>query len=67
MVQVDGIKKTRIEHYGLDLPHFAKHLRTFGKAGTVKIGKKNKVNNYGTMCIFIGCASRYVLLHVEPS
>ena len=39
VTEVDGIKKTRCEHYCGKLPKFASYLRTWGEAGTVKIGK----------------------------
>lgn len=58
VISVDGVEKSRYEHFGQKrLPRFATHLRTWGEAGTVKIGKKNKVDNYGTTCVFIGYSS----------
>jgi hypothetical protein len=36
LVTIKGIKKTRIEHYGLPLLRFAQYLHTWGEARTVK-------------------------------
>ena len=36
VIEINGIKKTRIEHYtNKGLPGYARYLRTFGEAGTV--------------------------------
>ena len=37
VVEVNGVVKTRYEHFIGQNPMFAKHLRTWGEAGTVKI------------------------------
>ena len=44
ILELDGVEKTRIEHFGYDVPGFAKHLRTWGEAGTIKLQKVNKVD-----------------------
>ena len=54
-----GVVKSRTEHFGYEMPGFAKHLRTWGEAGVVKLKKVNKVDNYGTTCIFIGYANHH--------
>ena len=59
ILELDGVEKTRIEHYGYDVPGFAKHLRTWGEAGTIKLKKVNKVDNYGVTCIFVGYANHH--------
>gem|GEM_PF-6951265 len=55
---IDGEDKTRYEHWCGKLPRFAKHLRTWGEAGTVKtITKKvSKVLDRGIQCMFVGYA-----------
>jgi hypothetical protein len=42
LITINKVKKTRIEHYGLPLPKFAKYLRTWGEAGIMKTGKDGK-------------------------
>ncbi len=39
LTTINGVKKTKIEHYGLPLPIFAQYLCTWGEAGTIKTGK----------------------------
>ena len=56
ILEVDGVEKTRIENFGYDVPGFAKHLHTWGEAGTIKLQKFNKVDKYGVTCIFVGYA-----------
>jgi hypothetical protein len=58
-VEINQVLKSRIEHYGYPLPRFAKHLRTWGEAGTVMLKKVNKVENYGVTCMFIGYANNH--------
>jgi len=36
VTEVNGINKTRAEHYGGKIPKFAKNLRIWGEAGVVK-------------------------------
>jgi hypothetical protein len=54
-----GIKKTRIEHYGLTLPRFAQYLHTWGEAGTAKTGKDRKMGDRGVTCMFVGYVSNH--------
>lgn len=56
-VKIDGEVKLQIEHFGYPLPQFAKRLRTWGKASTVKLKKINKVDNYGVTSVFVGYAN----------
>ena len=55
---LNGKTATRYIHWGGESPKFAKHLRTWGDAGTVKVatGKAPKLNNRGATCIFLGYA-----------
>ena len=48
-----------LEHFGYALPRFAKHLKTWDEAGTVKLEKVNKVDNYGVTCFFVGYANNH--------
>jgi hypothetical protein len=57
-IKIDGVIKTRDEHFSGKLPEFSKHLRTWGEAGVVKTKKSMdpKMNNRGTTCMFVGYA-----------
>jgi hypothetical protein len=46
-VTVNGETKTRWEHTGHKIPLWVKFLWTFGEAGTVKEGKKEKGSGQG--------------------
>ena len=56
VIDMEGITKTCYEHFVGQNPMFTKHLRTWGKAGTVKIKTSTspKLNDKGTHCMFIG-------------
>jgi len=58
VVEIDRTKLTRFEHLFKKIPKFAKHLRTWGEAGTVKTKQKMapKLENRGDMCMFVGYA-----------
>ena len=43
-VAIDGITKPFVEYWSGKIPAFAKHLRTWGKAGVVKIKTKTTPN-----------------------
>ena len=58
-IELDGVKKTRIEHYQGSLPAFANQLRTIGEAGTVRIGKNGKIKDRGVTMLFIGYATQH--------
>ena len=36
-IELDGVIKTRVEHWCGELPEYAHHLRTWGEAGVVKL------------------------------
>ena len=59
IVELNGVKKTRVEHYQNLMPNFVQHLRTWGEAGTVKTGKDGKVGDRGVTMIFIGYANSH--------
>eukprot|EP00957_Ditylum_brightwellii_P025810 1952472-Ditylum_brightwellii.AAC.1 len=61
IVEVQGKKKTCSEHFHGTVPKFAKHLHTWGEAGTIKTHKKttSKIDDRGVMCRFI----RYAIQH----
>ncbi len=52
-VTVNGEMETRWEHAGHKIPLWVKFLWTFGKAGTVKEGKKGKVLDRGITMMFV--------------
>ena len=54
VVKLNGKTATRYEHFHEAIPHYAKHLWIWGKAGTVSMSKNGKVVNRGTPMIFIG-------------
>ena len=55
---IDGVTKTQAEHFGNTISKFAKHLRTWGEAGTVTIWYKMqpKLEDRGITCVFVGYA-----------
>jgi hypothetical protein len=61
LVTINGIKKIRIEHYGLPLPGFSQYLCTWGEAGTVKTGKDGKTGDQGVTCMFVGYTSDLIM------
>ena len=56
VIKIDGVNKTRIEHYGNEIPTWTLHVRTFGEAGTVKIGKNGKLGDRGCTMMYVGHA-----------
>ena len=50
---------TRYEHFHEAKPHYSKHLRIQGEAGTVSMGENGKVRNRGTPMIFISYAKNH--------
>ena len=57
-VTIDGVTKTRYEHWCGRNPAFAQHLCTWGEAGTVKVCTKTtpKILDRGVQCMFVGYA-----------
>jgi len=56
-VTINGETKTRYENWNNGKkPSFAKHLRTWGEAGTVKVKKSTsgKLDKRGIQCMFVG-------------
>ena len=51
----------RYEHFHEAKPHYAKHLRIWGEAGTMSRGKYQNVGKGGTPMIFFG----YVKNHTK--
>ena len=56
-VEINSVAKPHIEHFGYLLEQFTKHARTWGEAGTIKLQKVNKVDDYGITCVFVGYAN----------
>jgi len=61
VVEIDGKKATRYEHFAGKLPKFAQYLRTWGEAGTVTVRKKMspKLADRGITCMFVGYATNH--------
>ena len=55
-IKVDGKLATKFEHWSSKNPTFAKHSRTWGEAGTVKIKTSTtpKLEDCGVQCMFVG-------------
>ena len=59
VIEINGKRASRYERWCGNLPKFAKHLRVFFEAGTVKYRKKGqpKIEDKGAVkCIFVGYA-----------
>jgi hypothetical protein len=58
LVQVtkNGVMQSRYKHWCQEQPAWAKHLHTFGEAGTIKIKMETTPKPYdkGVQCIFVG-------------
>ena len=56
MIEINGEKKSRHEHWNGKLPAYAKALRTWGEAGTVTLKQKmeSKMSDRGVTCMFVG-------------
>jgi len=54
--EINGINKTRAEHYGSKITKFAEHLRIWGEAGVVKARtiKAPKLQDRGVKMMFVG-------------
>ena len=60
ILELDGVEKKRIKHFGYDVQGFAKHLCSWGETGTIKLQKLNKVvDNYSVTCIFVGYTNNH--------
>jgi hypothetical protein len=60
--EIGGSKKTRAEHWGMELPKYAKkYLRVWGEAGVVKVKKVGtpKLANRGKVCMVVGYADSH--------
>ena len=59
--EIDGVKATRFEHWGKELPKFTAHLREWGEAGIVctRDIKTSKLSNKGVLCMFVGYALQH--------
>ena len=58
LIEIDSLEKTRIEHWGSELPVFTRKLRTWGEAGVVKTKTDTtpKLYDRGVTCMFVGYA-----------
>ena len=67
LVEINGVIKTRFEHFLGEFPQFAKHLRTWGEAGVVKLKNATslKMNMKDIACMFAGYAKQNLsLIHI---
>ena len=55
-MEIDGVAKSIIEHCEHPFPAWTLHMRTFGEAGTVKIGKNGNIGDRRCTIIYIGHA-----------
>ena len=60
-IELDGILKTRYEHFKGAKPKFVNHLRIWGEAGTVKLKTKRtpKIADRGVACMYLGPALKH--------
>ena len=61
VIEIDGVKKTRVEHWSGKLPGYAHYLRTWGEAGVVKVKRTGtpKVADRGITCMFVDYADNH--------
>ena len=59
LVDINGVKKMRVEHYANLIPNWIKYTKTFGKAGTVRTGKDGKVVDHGVTIMMVGYADHH--------
>jgi Reverse transcriptase (RNA-dependent DNA polymerase) len=59
IMEIDGVKQTRYEHWGASTPKYSKCLRIWGEAGIVKLTKRgdSKIDDRGKICMFVGYSS----------
>ena len=60
-VTINGVTKSRYEHWVGKNPAFSKYLRTWGEAGKVKIKTKTstKLKDKGVHCMFVGYTTEH--------
>ena len=58
---IDGRTATRFEHFGDEIPRFARNLRIWGEAGVVSLRdlKTPKIGDKGLVCMFVGYALQH--------
>lgn len=56
VTEINGVSKTRAEHWFGEIPKFAKHLRIWGEAGVVKTRTMGtaKIQDRGVTMMFVG-------------
>eukprot|EP00957_Ditylum_brightwellii_P008282 626447-Ditylum_brightwellii.AAC.1 len=62
IVTINGMTKTRVEHWNGLLPRWVHALQTWGKAGVVKTNKKTtiKMKPHGVTCMMSGYAVNHI-------
>ena len=61
VVEINGVTKTRLEHWGAALPKWSNALRTWDEEGVVTLKSKMnpKMANKGKACMFVGYAPQH--------
>ena len=61
VVEIDGEKKSCVEHWSGQKPQYALNLHMWGEAGTVKLKMlvTRKLKDRGVQCMFIGYAKNH--------
>jgi hypothetical protein len=56
LVEIDGVLKTRFEHWEGTLPRFLRYLRKWGESGVLKLRTSTtpKIYDRGKVCMFVG-------------
>ena len=61
IITIKGKESIRYENFGLSLPKFIFHMRTWGQASFIKTRPTTvpKLTNKGSSCMFVRCAEDY--------
>ena len=61
VIKLDGVYKTRYEHWGVEVPKFSNYLHKWGEAGIVKVRTSTtpKIFDCGTLCMLVGYAESH--------
>ena len=59
VMTLDGVTKSRVEHYCGKISSFVSYLKTFGEDGTVTTGKDGKLGSRGVTMSFVGYADKH--------
>ena len=71
--EMNGVIKSRDEHWGGKVPGHGDYIRAWGEAGTVKVKTKTtpKINDKGSHCLMVGCSEKHSadahVMHYPPT